>query len=139
MNKLCLRPNENERARWVTCNWIQSPKKERSQKKKAKKKERKERKLGLDSNVGRRECETCEWCNWALSNRKKNTNFEMLTRFILFLSLRQWNDTKLKIQMRHSYSPQVDVNKKSWLRHWAQSFKTFGAHVYLIKFIIRDT
>ena len=44
-------------------------------KKEAKKKSKKERKLGLDSNVGRRECETCEWCNWALSNRKKKHGF----------------------------------------------------------------
>ena len=80
MNNLCLRPNEDKRARWVTCNWIQSPKKKRSQKKKKSKKERKERKkVGLDSNVGRRECQVCEWYNWALSNRG-NTNFEMLTR-----------------------------------------------------------
>ena len=60
----------------------------------------------------------------------------MLMRLIIFLSPRQWNDTRLKIQMRHRYSPQIDVNKKSWLRHWVQRFKTLGAHVYLIKFII---
>ena len=59
---------------WLVIGSKAQRKKEAKKKKKKnpKKKERKERKLGLDSNVGRREFQMCEWCDWALSNRGKH-------------------------------------------------------------------
>ena len=59
INNLCLSQNEDVRARYVSSNWIQSPKKKNKGKKK-REKEKKEMKLGVDPNEGRRECEMCE-------------------------------------------------------------------------------
>ena len=59
INNLCLSPNEDVRARYVTSNWIQSPKKKNKGKKKEKEKEKKEMKLCLGTNEGRRECKMC--------------------------------------------------------------------------------
>ena len=54
MNNLCLNPNEDERARWVTYNWIQSPKKKRKEKKSKEKVNVKEQnKIGLKSKWGK--------------------------------------------------------------------------------------
>ena len=54
MNNLCLSPNKDERARWATCNWIQSPKKKKNQNKTKQKKEEKEKeKVGLGSEWGK--------------------------------------------------------------------------------------
>ena len=60
------------RDKWLLIGFKAQRKKIRKKKSKEKEKEKKEMKLGLDPNEGRRECEMCEWCNWALSNRRKH-------------------------------------------------------------------
>ena len=78
-------------------------------------------KLGLDPNEGRRECEMCEWCNWALSKRRKHEFWK------IEFCPRKWNDTRLGIQMGHTCSPNFNVNKESWLSVGSKALKDIGS------------
>ena len=49
INNLCLSPNEDVRARYVSSNWIQSPKKKKKGKKKTKGKGKERNEVGLGS------------------------------------------------------------------------------------------